>query len=87
MIISRPTTAQSNRNENVKIYPNPVQSELIISGIAVVNSLVAIYNSLGTKLFENRANGSQTVFDVSSLHKGLYFVRFSDGFSLKFLKQ
>jgi len=76
----------SNVNK-VKLYPNPVQTELTISKIAVPNSKVSVYNSVGQKLMEKTANGTQAKFDVANLRKGMYFVRFSDGSSEKFLKQ
>jgi len=76
----------SNVNK-VKLYPNPVQTELTISKIAVANSKVSVYNSLGQKLMEKIANGTEAKFDVANLRKGMYFVRFSDGTSEKFTKQ
>jgi len=76
----------SNKNK-VELYPNPVQSELTIRNIGVANSKVSVYNSLGQKLMEKTANGTIAKFDVASLRKGMYFVRFSDGTSEKFTKQ
>jgi hypothetical protein len=76
----------SNVNK-VKLYPNPVQNELIVSKIAVANSKVSVYNAVGQKLIEKTANGTQAKFDVANLRKGMYFVRFSDGTSEKFIKQ
>jgi hypothetical protein len=76
----------SNVNK-VKLYPNPAQTELTISKIAVANSKVSVYNAVGQKLMEKTANGNMVKFDVAILRKGMYFVRFSDGTSEKFLKQ
>ena len=76
----------SNVNK-VKLYPNPVQTELTISKMAVPNSKVSVYNAVGQKLMEKTANGTQAKFDVANLRKGMYFVRFSDGTSEKFIKQ
>lgn len=87
LIISGTTSAQLTKHDKVKIYPNPVLTELTISGISSASSMIAIYNSSGAKLFEKPTQGSETVFNVSTLRKGLYFVRFDDGFSAKFLKQ
>ena len=83
------TSARSlaNAKSKVQLYPNPVQTELIVSKIAVANSKVSVYNAVGQKLIERTANGNQAKFDVSNLRKGMYFVRFSDGSSEKFLKQ
>jgi hypothetical protein len=80
----------ANRIANVnkiKLSPNPVQTELTISNIAVINSKVSVYNALGQKLMEKTANGTLAKFDVAKLYKGMYFVRFSDGTSVKFIKQ
>ncbi len=76
----------SNVN-TVKLYPNPVQTELTISKIAVANSKVSVYNAVGQKLMEKTANGTEAKFDVANLRKGMYFVRFSDGSSQKFIKE
>jgi hypothetical protein len=72
---------------DIKLYPNPVQTELTISKIAVANSRVSVYNALGQKLMEKTANGTQAKFDVANLRKGMYFVRFSNGSSQKFIKE
>jgi hypothetical protein len=75
------------KEADIKLYPNPVQTELTISKIAVANSKVSVYNALGQKLMEKTANGTQAKFDVANLLKGMYFVRFSDGSSQKFIKE
>ena len=71
----------------IKVYPNPVQTELTVTTISVVNSKVSVYNAVGQKLIEKIANGTQVKFDVANLRKGMYFIRFSDGSSQKFIKQ
>jgi hypothetical protein len=82
------TSVKSLSNVNkVKLYPNPVQTELTVSKIAVANSKVSVYNALGQKLMEKTANGTVAKFDVANLRKGMYFVRFTDGTSEKFVKQ
>ncbi len=77
----------SNAKSKVQLFPNPVQTELTVSQIAVANSKVSVYNTLGQKLMEKTANGTQAKFDVANLRKGMYFVRFSNGTSEKFIKQ
>ena len=76
----------SNVNK-VQLWPNPVQKELTVSKIAVANSKVSVYNAVGQKLIEKTANGTQAKFNVANLRKGMYFVRFSDGSSEKFIKE
>jgi len=77
----------ANGKSKVQLYPNPVQTELTVSKIATANSKVSVYNALGQKLIEKTANGTQAKFDVANLRKGMYFVRFSDGSSEKFIKE
>ena len=84
-LVSAKTLA--NASNKVKLYPNPVQNELTISRISVANSNVSVYNAVGQKLMEKIANGTVAKFDVSDLRKGMYFVRFTDGTSEKFIKQ
>jgi hypothetical protein len=76
----------ANAQSKVQLYPNPVQTELTISKIAVANSKVAIYNSLGQKLMEKVATGNIAKFDVANLRKGMYFVKLSDGTTQKFMR-
>jgi len=77
----------SNDENKVQLYPNPVQTELTISGITMDNSMVSIYNAVGVKLIEKVVIESQAKFDVSNFRKGIYFVRLADGYSMKFIKQ
>ncbi len=77
----------SDDQNKVKLYPNPVQTELTVSRIASANSKILIYNVVGEKLIEKTAIGTQVKFDVSNLRKGIYFARFADGNSMKFIKQ
>jgi len=77
----------ANAKSKVQLYPNPAQTQLTVSKIAVANSKVSVYNAVGQKLMEKTANGTQAKFDVANLRKGMYFVRFSDGTSEKFIKQ
>jgi aryl-alcohol dehydrogenase-like predicted oxidoreductase len=85
MTVSAPLL--SNERKKVKLYPNPVQTELTVSGITLANSFVAIYNTVGQKQIEQKASGNQVKFDVSNFRTGIYFVRFADGSSEKFIRQ
>ncbi|MDP3644487.1 MAG: aldo/keto reductase [Bacteroidota bacterium] len=85
LAVSAPVISKDKKK--VQLYPNPVQTELAVRYIATANSRVSIYNTVGEKLIEKTANGTQAKFDVSNLRKGIYFVRFTDGSSEKFIKQ
>ena len=60
-------------NNNVSVYPNPVNDVLNISNLES-NSTVAIFNVLGTMISTHSANNSLSI-DMSSLSSGVYFVR------------
>ena len=67
------------------LYPNPTGSVLNIKGQEILN--IEIYNNLGQFLL--RKNNSNSV-DVSSLSKGVYFIKVSDGINAsikKFIKE
>jgi len=81
------TSAKSISASSMKVYPNPVGADnQLYVNTASVNAKVAIYNALGQKMMEKVSTGNLAKFDVSSLTKGMYFVRLSDGTSQKFIK-
>ena len=83
------TTGISNQLSNsMKVYPNPVANGnlLTVQLGSAVNTNVAIYNALGQKMMEKVSTGNVARFDVSSLSKGLYFVKLSDGTTQKFIR-
>lgn len=78
---------QLAKNSPMKVYPNPVGTgnELNVNLVSAKGK-VAIYNAVGQKLMEKVATGNLVKFNVSSLRKGMYFVRLDDGTSQKFIK-
>ena len=76
------TTDFSN---SIIMYPNPVKNTLTIDGLVVKD--IVIYSVLG-KAVLNISN--QNTIDVSSLSKGVYFIKVSDGINAstkKFIKE
>lgn len=70
-----------------RVYPNPVgNAKKLYVELSTINSKVAIFNSVGQKLMETKANGYKVSFDVSSLRQGLYFIKTDDGAVQKFIK-
>lgn len=53
-----------------KIYPNPAQSEIMISGINGSIEEVNIYNRLGQSVIHQRGTGNK--LNVSNLVPGMY---------------
>ncbi|MGE5448073.1 MAG: T9SS type A sorting domain-containing protein, partial [Bacteroidales bacterium] len=72
-------------NSITNVYPSPVTNTLHVD-LTAVNSKVAVYNAIGQKLMEKTATGNKVTFDVSSLRRGMYFVKLEDGTTKKFVK-
>jgi uncharacterized protein (TIGR02145 family) len=75
------TTDFSN---SIIMYPNPVKNLLTIDGLVVKD--VVIYSILGKVVLKMT---NQNTIDVSSLSKGVYFIKVSDGINAstkKFIK-
>ena len=80
------TAAKTLATSINKVYPNPVgNGNTLYVELSSVNSKVAIYNAIGQKLMEKVATKNLVQFDVSSLRKGMYFVKLSDGTTQKFV--
>ena len=79
--------AKSFNANSLKLYPNPIDgnNQLTVE-LASANVKIAIYNAIGQKMMEKISTGNVAKFDVSSLQKGLYFVKLSDGTTQKFIK-
>jgi uncharacterized protein (TIGR02145 family) len=74
----------TNFSNSTTIYPNPVRNILTIDGVIVKD--VVIYSIYGKEVL-NISN--QNNVDVSSLSKGIYFIKVSDGINSstkKFIK-
>ncbi len=87
------TTLSSSNFEDtatVKIYPNPVSTELNIEvPFSEIYSLHVI-NSLGQVVLEKQNNNGETIMDISTLLSGIYFLKISTANepiqTLKFIK-
>lgn len=78
---------QLSNNNSLKVYPNPVGKGNILNvELAAMNAKVAVFNSVGQKIMEKVSVGNIAKFDVSSLRKGMYFVRLEDGTTQKFIR-
>ena len=81
------SSKKSLRANSLNVYPNPVGSANQLNvRLTASNVKVAIYNAIGQKMMEKVSTGNLAKFDVSSLRKGMYFVKLSDGSIQKFVK-
>lgn len=77
-------TSTENYESNINIYPNPVNDKLLIDGVSDYDA--KIYNNLGQFVMETT---NTNTIDVSTLSKGIYFIKVSDGINSstkKFIK-
>ncbi|MEN9444693.1 MAG: hypothetical protein RIS47_1583, partial [Bacteroidota bacterium] len=69
----------------IKLYPNPVVSELQIDGLEPHTQL-SIFDLNGKCLHRTEANSTSTSINVSALTKGVYYIRVSKPNSIAFAK-
>ena len=74
--------SNNNNKELVNIFPNPVDDTLTINSKASIFSII-INDVLGQKVMRLEANSNLQKIDVSSLSKGIYFVKFFDSNDLE----
>ncbi len=75
--ITTRNSESSDQQERIIIYPNPFQNEIQIVPTDENDPLseIELYNSLGLKL--KSLDVRETSFEVSDLHSGVYFIRYS----------
>jgi hypothetical protein len=66
-----------NAFTGLNVYPNPSSGLYTIRGITA-NTTLTVMNSLGEVLYSSIANGTSESIDVSSLAKGIYFLKLSN---------
>jgi Secretion system C-terminal sorting domain len=77
---------EAGQNSNLKLYPNPAISELNIENMEGSTVEVTTLNGQSTSFNVLKKNELQSSIDVSTLPKGLYFLKAGNQIS-KFLKQ
>jgi hypothetical protein len=77
------TVVTAKQPITVKIYPNPIQSNVTIEYDATLKSAtlktVNIYNVSGSKVYTTTFNSAKTTISVASLAKGLYIFTIEEG--------
>ena len=70
---------------SISIYPNPVDTELVLNSVTPINEL-ALVNAVGQVVYTASTNERQFRIDVSKLPKGLYtlLVTNTDQVSMKY---
>lgn len=80
LVVIYKSEKESNDNEdiNIKVYPNPLQDILTISGLQA-GYYVKVYNTLGMLQKDVKIKNDQTIINMSDLSSGYYFIKIIDG--------
>jgi hypothetical protein len=71
-------------NSNIKVYPNPANGYVTISGLVdTVN--YSVYNVLGAEIRTGSTTSDQKI-DIQNLSKGTYFIKLENKNTIKFIK-
>ena len=68
-----PESVDENMTQNVDIYPNPAKDMLTIKAENISN--VAIYNSVGQKVYEKTFDSSEVSINLDGFDSGVYMVK------------
>jgi hypothetical protein len=87
-----PTGFGDYNEVSVSIYPNPAKQTLNVVLSDFRASSIEIYSSLGQKVYTGEIAGEQSQITISTLQKGLYFLKVYDNISgkqetLSFIKE
>ena len=69
----------------IKVYPNPASDVITITGLKETNNF-SIYNVLGFKVNGGNLSGNENI-NIEDLTNGLYFLKFENGNTIKFIKE
>ena len=82
------TTLSTNdiiNKKSVKIFPNPSVDYIQIQGL-IKSENYRIYNVIGSEISKGSINTNEKI-DVRNYSNGLYFLKFENGDTIKFLKE
>lgn len=71
--------------EKIRLYPNPSHEFIQISGLTEKQKYT-LYNIIGIKIKNGLISNNKKI-DIRNLTNGLYFLKFKDGITIKFLKE
>lgn len=74
-----------NANSKVSLFPNPTRDYIKISGLTKKENY-RIFDTLGKEVKNGLIYENQSI-DINILTTGLYFLKFEDGNTIKFLKE
>ena len=72
-------------SKNIIVFPNPSSDFIQISGLTKKEKYI-LYNSLGTTVKNGNISENEKI-DLQNLTKGLYFLKFENEHTIKFIKE
>lgn len=79
------TTEEGFATETIKLYPNPTTDHISVSELRSRQDY-DIFDAAGKKILEGTVLSDNNI-DVSFLESGMYFLKFDDSTSMKFIKE
>ena len=74
-----------NTITKISLYPNPTTNFIKLDGLNT-EEVISIYNVLGLKVLEKTITRNDEI-DIQQFSNGIYFLKFKNGYTLKFLKK
>ena len=82
------TSVEELVSSKVKLYPNPVISELNVTiDYHLIDESYVIIDGLGRVVLEGNFKEVENTIDLKELAKGIYYLKVSDSYSSKFIKE
>ncbi|AUC75895.1 T9SS type A sorting domain-containing protein [Olleya sp. Bg11-27] len=78
-------TINDYRQDRIQLYPNPSNTFIQLSGLTVKKNYI-IFNILGAKVKSGTISNHEKI-DIRNIKNGMYFLKFDNGNTLKFIKK
>lgn len=79
------STSEFELKKNIKLFPNPSNDYIQILGL-IGDEKYTLYNILGTEIQKGNISNNEQI-DIRNLTNGLYFLKFGDENTIKFIKE
>ncbi|NOZ45452.1 MAG: T9SS type A sorting domain-containing protein [Chlorobi bacterium] len=66
---------QIEKNNPIRIYPNPTKGNIYIDQLSNNQSTVFIYNLIGSIIYTKQITQANATLNISDLQKGIYFIQ------------
>lgn len=77
--------AEFVNNSGIKLYPNPTNKQVQVIGLKSDESY-GIYNTLGVEITRGLISNNEQI-DIRNFTNGIYFLKFENGNTIKFIKK